>query len=97
LGALVAFPSAAWAAEVRGRVILHGPARSSSALRVTLRYVGALPNVGSQEAQRTRRAADGSFAFDFAGQGETTNLALDDQTVEIQNLSATVGLEISHR
>jgi len=51
------------AARVSGQVQLNGPPRSLSALRVTLRDVGSLPNTSSQEAQRTNPDTRGRFAF----------------------------------
>ena len=53
----------AQAAQLNGRVVLHGPPRSLNALRVTLRYVGQLLNASSQEAQATQPKQDGSFGF----------------------------------
>jgi len=63
LGVFILSPGVAGAAQVSGRVTLNGPARSLTALRVTLRFVGTLPNSTSQEAQRTRPDASGRFIF----------------------------------
>ncbi len=51
------------AADVSGRLVLDGPARPLANVRVTLRYVGSIPNSASQEARRTHSGADGRFHF----------------------------------